>query len=297
MPPSSTTEPTASPSTTLNEILSIQDNASEFARLKAQVHSGRVIPFVGAGLSIPCGFPGWTAFLLEEAKHAGIEAEIQADLSAGKYGEAAQRLEDELHSFAFRRRIATVFGKELLPSGAVKLLPEIAAGSIITTNFDRVIERVFKDASKPLDSVWGARFGAIRNALFTQARYLLKLHGDAYDETERVLTQAEYDQHYGDIQDPLRPLPYALKAIFSSATLLFLGCSLTVDRTIKILGQLSSQPVAPEHYAIVEAPDSQEDFRLRRRALSGLRIVPIWYPRARHHSVEVLLRALCSPTP
>jgi len=121
--------------------------------------------------------------------------------------------------------------------------------------------------------------------------------GSYYDETERVLTQAEYDQHYGDMQDPLRPLPYALKAIFSSATLLFLGCSLTVDRTIKILGQLSSQPVVPEHYAIVEAPDSQEDFRLRRRALSGLRIVPIWYPRARHHSVEVLLRALCSPTP
>src|SRR6266568_4892999 len=39
-------------------------NKTRFDELRRLVQRGRIIPFVGAGIGVPCGYPTWRNFLL-----------------------------------------------------------------------------------------------------------------------------------------------------------------------------------------------------------------------------------------
>jgi hypothetical protein len=69
-----------------------------------------VIPFVGAGLSIALGLPGWTEFLLTQSQSIGMRARINELLKAGLYEEAAEEVESAMTPFAFRGAIEDKFG-------------------------------------------------------------------------------------------------------------------------------------------------------------------------------------------
>jgi SIR2-like domain len=149
--------------------------------------------------------------------------------------------------------------------------------------------------------VWGARTGAIRDALFGHQQYLIKLHGDAHDETDRVLTRTDYARFYGGSTDQdfdlAAPLAAVLTRVFESATLLFLGCSLTVDRTMRLLQYIAQRSnVTPSHYAIVERPQNEADLQKRRRALLDHNIQPLWYGAGQHEAVEIFVKALIDST-
>ncbi|WP_219577978.1 hypothetical protein, partial [Vibrio parahaemolyticus] len=47
------------------EILDIHDNKARFEQLVRVHKAGSLVPFIGAGLSIPSGYPSWTAFLYQ----------------------------------------------------------------------------------------------------------------------------------------------------------------------------------------------------------------------------------------
>ena len=81
-------------------------------------------------------------------------------------------------------------------------------------------------------------------------------------------------------------------------SLLFMGCSLTVDRTlmalqehVKKVGHANLQ----RHYAFLPAPDSETDRIARQQLLVDYHIYPIWYPQYMHHeSISALLLKLWS---
>src|SRR5262245_1164051 len=165
----------------LATIADIQDNKDNLRQLVEQLKTSiGIIPFVGAGLSIPFGFPGWGSFLIAEARKAGVEETIQRHLNVGKYEEAA---EDLLHARgyrAFHDAIDNSFGVHRLSGikfrGAVSLLPQLAAGPVITTNFALVLEEVFKRADSWFEYVFsGVRVGLARGALYRNRRFLLKV--------------------------------------------------------------------------------------------------------------------------
>ena len=52
----------------LAPIRDLENNASYLEQLRVQVNNPQgIVPFVGAGLSVPFGYPGWRRFLLEQA--------------------------------------------------------------------------------------------------------------------------------------------------------------------------------------------------------------------------------------
>lgn len=283
-------------------IISIKGNDDNLRRLTVQLKSPLgVIPFVGAGLSIPFGFPAWGSFLLDQAKQAGVEKKIRQMLNAGEYEQAAETLLFERAYQAFHDAIDSSFGSHKLADknlkGAVSSLPQLAAGPVITTNFDHVLETVFRQSNTPFERiVWGAKADLVTMALNRQQRILLKLHGDADDITERVLTKTDYQKHYGSADgstiDLSLPLPRLLHQVLVSRPLLFLGCSLQQDRTVTILARVSEQFRAMAHYAIVELPVSDKLYRQRARFLSDHNIRPLWYPNGRHDLIEPLLAYL-----
>ena len=285
-----------------SEISNIDHNQEAINSLMEQLNRLPVIPFVGAGLSVDFGFPGWGQFLIDLATEAGIEKKIQEHLKAGNYEAAAGDLQYMLGFLAFHKAISRTFGDSHLNgkqlTGAVSFLPRLVSGPIITTNFDHVLERIFENAGTPFENTfWNSP--TPKGLVFRHRRVLLKLHGDVDgDGTDRVLTRKDYERVYGsEISSDANyssshPLPTLLQWLLVSRTLLFLGCSLGYDRTMKVLEQVVQDNSYIEHYAIVARPAADEEFRERSSFLSDHNIQPIWYPHKKHDMVEKLLAYL-----
>jgi len=167
---------------------------------------------------------------------------------------------------------------------------------VVTTNFDRVLERVFAEAGSPFEHVvWGSQVDSMRRAMAENRAFLLKIHGDAEERSGRVLTKREYETHYasGD-PDGLRA---QLGRIFQGRTLLFVGCSLGKDRTMDVLFELLQQASGLEHFAVLESPPSEDAFYAKQQLLGERGILPIWYPAGRHDLIEPLLRWIAGLQP
>lgn len=290
---------------TIKELEKIEDNQHNLRRLRTQLRTPiGVIPFVGAGLSMPFGFPSWGGFLLDQARKAGIEPRIKRRLAKGEYEEAAEDLLNARRRRAFYDAIGNAFGlhnligKEL--KGAVCLVPRLTSGVVITTNFDHVLEEVFKQNGTPFErEIWGANADISTEALVQQRRFLIKIHGDAGDSANRVLTKSDYARQYGSSDgtsiDFALPLPGLLRRVLLGRALLFLGCSLNQDRTIAVLEEISKSDSSIAHYAIVEQPKSKQQFHARSQSLSEHNIRPIWFPNGRFDLIEPLLAYLLEP--
>jgi len=255
-----------------------------------------LVPFVGAGLSVPWGYPTWPGFLQSAAEKTPNFVDIQREIARGEYILATDHIEGALGKDGFNELVTETFGLDKLrrPSNptAVQTLTKFVHGPVITTNFDSVLSLNFREAGNPFVlELWAGKPWLGTDVLLEDLHCLLKLHGDAADYHDRVLTPSEYKKHYGD---STQPLPRLLKNVFSSRPVLFTGCRLKEDWYLQILEGLSP---APQHFAIVEFPG--ESVRDQREAeLRSHAIMPIWYPIGQHdHVLEILKYAATQATP
>jgi len=276
----------------------MEEDEDNLRYLVDQMKSGiGVIPFVGAGISIPFGFPSWSGFLLDQATRAGVQDQIQVLLSTGEYAEAAELLLRARGYQAFHDAIDNTFGTRRLADvrlhGAVSILPQIATGPVITTNFDHVLEEAFKQCAKEFQKiVTGVKPDLAAGALYQNRRFLLKIHGDSEESSERILTSQDYEDRYGSPVDLSRPLPTLLNQMLLSRPLLFIGCSLDQDRTVEVLGSVVRNIRSLVHYAILEQPAARDQFLKRAQFVSDHNIRPIWYPNGKHDWIEKILAYL-----
>lgn len=266
-----------------NEILGLYDNQRRFEVLKASYNRGAVIPFIGAGMSMPCGYSGWTEYLREILKETRLNPQdLEALLSDSKYEEAAQLLFDSMPAGSFNESLENTFGHDLTLSGAVRYLPYIFTSSgVITTNFDNVLKRIYEEAQEHFAEILlGSDALEFPRLLGAGKNILVKLHGKATSSKNRVLTFEEYNTHYADDGS----LQNCIKAI-SNKTLIFLGCSLGADRTVQCLKDIleaQGTEATPRHYAFLAVADNDE--RLARRdILVESNIHPIWYSSDEDH--------------
>jgi hypothetical protein len=274
-----------------DEILKQFDLSDRFKKLSEFYCDSSVIPFVGAGLSIPSGYPGWTTFLKKQRKQTKIPLQdFEQLLTEGKYEKAAQIIMDEFGAGAFSEAMDSAFGCSHELYGPVELLPVVFKTSVITTNFDNVIYRSFENANAKFSEILiGNDSAEIRRKLLSNDPILLMLHGKATSGKGRILTESEYDNSYiyGNT------LSKTIQVLCNSASLLFLGCSLTVDRTIteiKKFVEKEGHENLPKHYAFLEVPESDELRIARQNQLAEYHIYPIWYPANSHdESIEALL--------
>src|SRR5205823_2171798 len=116
---------------------------------------------------------------------------------------ASADLRDALGVGDFNDSISAAYGPMKIDywrDESVFLLPQLCNGPVITTNFDNVLKDVFEQAHRPFEKVvWGAKADSVRDSLYRSRRFLLKIHGDAEDSTDRVLTLEEYKKQYGSL--------------------------------------------------------------------------------------------------
>lgn len=257
-------------------------------------HLHQLVPFVGAGMSMPFGYPAWGG-LVKSLAPDGVKAEVEALLKHFHYEDAAAAIADEVAPKQFRQAFAEAFAESELPvplAGAVTHLARVAKGPVITTNLDRVLERAFKEAGNEFQSVFASGpIGPASGAIHKGQRALIKIHGD-YGNPPWVLTKDEYEEAYGRTAtapvDMSKPLPTLLRQAVSARVLLFLGCSLQGDRTVQVIAQVVKD-LGVEHFALL--PDT-ENTPERLKQFEDWKIRPLFYGKGRHDVIEPFLQCI-----
>ena len=290
------------------------DNRARLGEVLAGVRGGSVVPLLGAGFSAG-SIPLWRGVLLGWARRLGpaVEAEVTRLLDAGDFEGAASLVKSETGANAFRDAFEGTFGEGVLDGAFDKLTPERRGipfafrGFVLTTNYDRLVERAYEAAGARLETVCphtAYHLPQAAGGLQGNKPLLLKLHGDAWDPTNAVITREDYDRVYGT-GDEVAPLVEVMRRAFTGRRVLFLGCSLAGDRPLDVLHGCCE---GATHYALVELPAGTENpadplapalvdadgrqapaYREARLRLDELGIRPIWYPHGQHEALDALL--------
>lgn len=260
-------------------------NTETLYHLERQGRTGPgLVPFVGAGISTAFGLKDWKGLLLAAAPPCQL-ATVAKRLDEGDYEGAAEALLQDLGADGFQNMVAAAAGDANLErfefrAGTVSLLPLLARGPVVTTNFDRVLERAFLASGTPFESVVsGPRPDLIVDALHGDRHVLIKLHGDWQDRVGRTFAASDYNANYGDAQPEKKRelLEGVERLLFSSRSLLFIGASLGQDRTVKLLQKVHTDYAGIRHYAIMTAPRSSEEFDQKEQHLRTCGVLPLWY--------------------
>jgi HAD superfamily phosphoserine phosphatase-like hydrolase len=259
-----------------------------------------LVPFVGAGLSTDFGYPSWNELMLDLAKQtgdSGLKSRVNRFLARHRFEEAAQAVSRYVKN-VFDDTLRDVFDhnkiKRPIEVGAVRHIPYIAQGTVLTTNFDRVLESAFTDAGRSFVDVFpGSRIHEAQRAIQVDQQVLLKLHGDYLDSESRVLTLTQYQHAYGH-GDPARanvqlPIPKVLGLALSARPLFFLGCSLRADRTISIIGRIARMYGGTMHFALLPEDDNTPS---RRKQLDSWNIRPLFFPTGQYGRIDDFLSRL-----
>ncbi len=267
-----------------------------FQDLVSAIKRKRIVPFIGAGLSSPSKYPLWSKALEEiSSKIDGLDqSQIETQLANYEYFNVAQTLWNK-ESAQVKNYIRNKFSDAQMsqdgPVGAIKLLPDLCEGCIVTTNFDGLIENVV-GKGHITGYMHGRQEGnKFSTKLIQGERCLLKLHGDAEDHETYVFTDEQYKEAYGAPLDFSKPLSKALRQIYVTSSLLFMGCSLTQDKTLELFDKVmnDSDFDVPDHFAVLPLPDSGETKNQKEARLNDLKIRTIWYPSDNHDFVEKYL--------
>ena len=281
------------------------NNEAVYKDIRSALTGGRLVPFVGAGLSIFCGYKPWSDVLTELSGFIPDEihrAEAEEMICRNQYLEAAEHIHK--HYSPMMRRLLNIVSyskidncpNEKLYGSAAWVLPRLFGNKpLMTTNFDGVLEHVFAKQNCVFERVVEPH----DPSLLTQIRQnnthsLFKLHGDIGRETTSidrlVFTQSQYNEVYGEQGE----LIGELRQWYQNQTLLFLGCSLAMDKTMEVLRDVASKDPGIRHFAIIGCKTEQRGDLLER--FGELGIDAIFYDESNHEAVRVILENLLYET-
>ena len=270
-----------------------QRNLGRFDQLVKCMEEGAVVPFLGAGLSVAGGFPSWEDHLRQQGRTAGIDHEhIEELLTSGKYETVIEEIENIRGRDVFTQEIRDVFSRTGEITETTLLLTELFSDTILTTNYDRLIEQAFDTGKENGFQIINAT-NALENPAVDRVT-IYKLHGDIQNPARCILSKNQYDAAYGnDELDISLPIPKLLSYHFRNSSLLFLGCSLNNDRTIQVFRAVKTEigdAETPQHFSIEQAPEDMEDLVERNAHLAKLGITAIWFEKGRYDYVDDMLR-------
>ena len=270
-----------------------QRNLDHFDQLIQYLKKGVVVPFLGAGLSVAGGFPSWKDHLRQQGRTAGIDKiHIEDLLGNGQYETVIEEIENIRGRDVLTQEIRDVFSRAGNITNTTLLLTELFSDTVITTNYDRLIEQAFDTGQENAFQVING-LNALEKPESDRVT-IIKLHGDIKNPTRCILSKNQYDAAYGGDQlDMTLPIPKLLSYYYKNSSLLFLGCSLNNDRTIQVfraakvaIGDAATQ----QHFSIEQAPEDGQEIVARNAHLANLGITAIWFEKGSFDYVDSILR-------
>ena len=283
----------------LDEIFGRGENGHRFSELSSIYNIGEVLPFIGAGFSIPSGMIGWHDLLddLSDKIVGPIKSRRAKDLVHNyNYEEAADKIFHYLGKLTFDERLENRYsvldyGNIL---GTVRIIPSMFNNMAITTNFDNILELILSEEYPDLEilKILGKDLIDFNNFENQSSFTLIKLHGDYKIPHSRILLKDEYDSAYSS-----RKFKEKIRSIAEKNTILFLGCSLIKDRYLDVIKSLKSRiDYNRRNYTIMKSSIKSGDrgyhnwIDTQEKRLNKTNIFPIWVDN--HEDIEVVLYGL-----
>ncbi|HEX8137577.1 MAG TPA: SIR2 family protein [Pyrinomonadaceae bacterium] len=183
---------------------------------------GKLIPFIGAGLSIPLGLPSWSSLIGVIAEELGYDPEVFQlsgnNLQLAEYFVAVKGSIGPLRSEM--DRLFNPTDKAIAKSRSHNALVEMGVPIIYTTNYDRIIERAFELKKIPCHTIASIDDMATAPANVTQ---IVKFHGTFDNDASLVLTESSYFERLQFES----AIDIKLRADILGKCLLFVGYSLS----------------------------------------------------------------------
>lgn len=272
-------------------------SATALAEMASAHNKKSLTLFVGAGVSAGLGRPTWYNFLCSCAAKIRCLTAVRRMLKRSEYEQAAQHVIDKdpnQFEAEFRRAFGVIPDERIPADSLPAILATRFAGTVVSTNFDNVLESSFEQVGNAFsgDHIFrGLQHPSdIAAVLNRDKRLLVKLHGDATGEG-RVLTAAEYLRAYGSAEKyQATSLSRALREIFTRERLLFVGCSLVQDRYLRLMQSVAKEKGGQHrHFAIVE---KRKGFAADAERMSGCSITPIWFKPGQYARIAEIILGL-----
>ena len=237
-------------------------------RLIRATKSGRLVPFVGAGISKKAMhglFPSWSELMYEMVdlaqKEGGITSGEQRELirllKDGKLTVVADVVKRVLQEETFDRYLDRRFNYSDLSKANLDtqvLLLKISSRLIVTTNYDHLLEDAFARHFRrsPMVATFREAY-SVQNATqdYNADTYplIFKVHGDVRVKDSLILSDRDYrsllydHQTYGSV----------ITSIFMNSTMLFVGFSLSDREIMSHLERVRHRLnyVSQSHFALV----------------------------------------------
>jgi len=218
--------------------------------------------FVGSGISSISGLPSWKMLLGELIDRLdgqpGLEPGIISDAKLlledkSKWLTLAQLLKRELGQVYTDYITERFTDNKIKPNKVHEAFVELDWKVIVTTNYDRLIERAFAKKFGDEGDIPVFTFSSapkIASNYRRGSKFILKAHGDAREAPESiVLTETDY-RHLVHREIGYQTI---LQAIFTTNSFLFIGFSLTDPDLHLLLSFLHSafHGDTPIHYALM----------------------------------------------
>lgn len=203
--------------------------------LVRMAESGRLIPFAGAGLSAAVGLPTWRV-MLEKASDVVESGPSFADLEKSCGGNLLQVAEYLFigsggHIGPLRQKLAECLvtsSIDIVQSACHVELFNVGAPQVYTTNYDDLIEKVYKSLGDGCEVVALPRYLALGGA--STRTQVVKYHGDLRYEQTLVLTESSYYER----MDFESPMDLKFRSDLLGRSVLFLGYSFS-DINIRMI--------------------------------------------------------------
>jgi WD40 repeat protein len=259
--------------------------------------AGECVLFAGAGLSARAGVPTWNQFLFDLLDHAvkhkvidsGYAQSLAAALNEGARDAAADGI---VQMFGNQRELLQSFLQQYFQdagpiASAHKLLQQIPFSSVITTNYDRLLERAFAEyAQEGLFTPKEAE--PLLDALSQKRRFILKLYG----LIERLETLIFAPIEYREALSSNISFSKFMEGIFFSRTFFFVG--LGIEGIQDFLSGFVFRGTSPrKHFALVAVTGSAWEAKARfLQSRYNIEVIP--FPVSdTFPEVETFLENLC----
>jgi len=196
----------------------------EARRLGELARTGDLALFLGAGVSVPAGLPGWRQMLDELAQQAGIDPGVLVGLGPLDQAQLLQHRLPDLGEYVAR----AAQDPRLRPSLGHALVAGLGCREAVTTNYDHLYETAVAATGRGEPKVlpWETAVGA--------SAWVLKLHGDVSQPATVTLTRRDFVRF--DAQTG--PAGALLQALLLTRHLLVVGASLNDDNVVRLLREV-----------------------------------------------------------
>lgn len=175
--------------------------------LAEELEKGKLVVFVGAGVSKNSGLPEWEELIKDYADYRGIK-----EFTSKQFLTIPEEVFERYGSLKYYEIVEKRFLGKYIPNSVHRILKKMDLTYIITTNYDTLIEDEIKNlqvVSKDEDLPYTS-----------SNKMLIKMHGD-FKNKNIVLKKSDYDNYEKNFQ----LISTLIKGLFTTNTILFIGYS------------------------------------------------------------------------